>query len=218
MVKLHNSRLDNSGYSLSGFLCYQYYLSIKLHFNDEEFDYTKYGYKTAKRIAYDKRTDKYFFDKLSKQYNKRTIIPFLIANFRKNPDRWIGTLCINNIDTHECYLEYVKDIGRMYITFEEELEDLKEYAQVNRIEFKDLFVIKNGKPPIIYKMFMQNLLSIETYIVLDGILNLFSVMDKKLKNDFTWNNIYRLRLIKYKSFVVYDKLKYINKMKEVLVD
>jgi hypothetical protein len=170
----------------------------------------------AKRVSFDKRNDKYFFTALSKRYNKRTIIPFLIANFRKNPDSWIGSLSINNIDTHECYLEYVKDIGRMYITFEEEIEDLKEYCEVNNMKFQDLFTHQK-KQPIIYKMFMQGLLSVESFIILGQILNLFPVMDKKLKNDFTWKNIYRLRTMKYSSFVLYDKVKYTNKLKEILL-
>ncbi|HCX23246.1 MAG TPA: hypothetical protein DHN29_15105, partial [Cytophagales bacterium] len=53
---------------MTAFDCYKTYLAFKNHFTKDNFDYFKYGGKTrASTASFNKRKDKYFFEKMSRQ-------------------------------------------------------------------------------------------------------------------------------------------------------
>ena len=55
------------------------YLGVKLHFTDT-YDYIKYGGKTNVKLdTFTKRKDRYFFHKLSKRFNERDVLDFLLV-------------------------------------------------------------------------------------------------------------------------------------------
>jgi len=52
-----------------GFDVFKVYLGVKLHFTTKNYDYIQYGGKVnCKLETFTKRNDRYFFHKLSKQY------------------------------------------------------------------------------------------------------------------------------------------------------
>ena len=78
------------------FETYQTYLSIKNHFSSSKYDYFKYGGRSrAKVTAFNKRKDKYWFEKTSRKYADKNIVDFLVSNFvtANNPSSlWIGEI------------------------------------------------------------------------------------------------------------------------------
>ena len=78
------------------FETYQTYLSIKNHFSSPRYDYFKYGGRSrAKITAFNKRKDKYWFEKTSRKYADKNIVDFLVSNFvtANNPSSlWIGEI------------------------------------------------------------------------------------------------------------------------------
>ena len=64
------------------FEVFKCYLTIKLHFTTDTYDYEEYGGKVnCKLETFTKRNDRYFFHKLSKQYDQKNIVDFFVANF-----------------------------------------------------------------------------------------------------------------------------------------
>ena len=64
------------------FETYQHYLSLKNHFANPKYDFFKYGAKTSASItSFNKRRDKYWFEKTSRKYNDKEVVDFLVSNF-----------------------------------------------------------------------------------------------------------------------------------------
>ena len=72
---------------MNGFDVYKIYLAIKLHFTskNQSYDYHKHnGRTTARMDTFTKRRDRYFFHKLSKSYNDKSIVNYFLSNFVSN--------------------------------------------------------------------------------------------------------------------------------------
>jgi hypothetical protein len=64
------------------FETYQHYLSLKNHFTNPKYDFFKYGAKTRASItSFNKRRDKYFFERTSRKYSDKEVVDFLVSNF-----------------------------------------------------------------------------------------------------------------------------------------
>ena len=80
---------------MSPFETYQAYLGIKNHFSNPKYDYFKYKKTRATLTSFNKRKDRYFFEKTSRKYNDKEIVNFLVSNFvaTDNPQSiWIGQI------------------------------------------------------------------------------------------------------------------------------
>jgi len=90
-----------------GFEVYKIYLAVKLHFTSKDYDYHKYeGKVNCKLETFTKRNDRYFFHKLSKQYEQTDILDFFVANFATDSKGWVGNLLQR--DGRDVYLDYKK--------------------------------------------------------------------------------------------------------------
>ena len=78
------------------FETYQHYLSLKNHFTNPKYDFFKYGAKTRASVtSFNKRKDKYWFEKTSRKYSDEEVVDFLVSNFSSadNPQNlWIGEI------------------------------------------------------------------------------------------------------------------------------
>jgi len=199
---------------LTGFEVYRIYIGIKLHFNNRKYDYFKYGPRNVKRSSYDKRNDKAFFEKLAKQ-PKSKIIAMFVANFVANENLWIGNLVLNN----ECYDAFIAWRKRMnsYTEFvSNEMRMIQEFLESRNLEFDDLFRIEDNKQPIIFRLLIQDYISLETYITMDRILQFHKIFQKKFSEDFVFNR-WDLKIIKYSSFITFDEKKFMQIMQNIFV-
>ena len=176
------------------FETYQTYLSIKNHFSSPRYDYFKYGGRSrAKITAFNKRKDKYWFEKTSRKYPDNQIVDFLVSNFvtANNPSSlWIGEIINSGERTYADWMKRQQSIS--YLFKEESIKLLEE----NKLD--SLFECKSGHP-IILKRFLGGDISLETFVIFDIIFSFSEKFDEKLL-DPVWETV-SMKIRKYKPFL-----------------
>jgi hypothetical protein len=196
---------------VTDFETYKTYLAFKNHFTKETYDYHKYcGRSRASKDSFYKRTDRYFFERLSRQKNDEEIKAYFVANFVEcsDPERlWIGDIIREGEDV---YKEWLKKSQSLSYLFKTEAE-----VFINKKNFEELFDCKTGNHPEILKKYLQKGITLETITILDMILGYVKNFDKKL-TDPIWNFV-SLRIRKYRPFLNIDVEKYKNVLKEIVL-
>ena len=190
---------------------YKTYLAFKNHFTKKSYNYFKYSGKSRASVqAYNKRKDRYFFERMSRKKTDDEIKQYFLANFVEcdDPDRlWIGEIISSGEDN---YKSWTKRSQTMSYMFKTEVE-----VFVNKENFQQLFSIKGQSHPEVLKKYLQGALSIETMVILDIILGYVRNFDKKLE-DPVWTTV-SLKIKKYKPFLNINVDKYKSILKEQVV-
>ena len=197
---------------MNGFEIYKIYLAIKLHFTskNQSCDFHKHNGRTTARLAtFTKRRDRYFFHKLSKSYNDKSIVDYFLSNFVSNTNLWVGDIIGKSGDDH--YKEWSKKLEALFYYYEQDLE----YMLEQNIEFDDIFTSKNGQHPPILKMFLSKRINFETFIILDDILSFSKQLNKNISEKVLWPKLYD-RMIRYKPFLRYNVTKYKKSLRDKL--
>ena len=177
---------------MEGWTAYQMYLGLKLHFNTD-YDYKKYSGKTsASKGSFLKRKDRYFFARVARKYGDKTE-QYYIANFVKSPKGWLGDF------SEENYIDWSKYKQSLTYNFMTDMSVL--FAQVE--DFDSIFSLQKGQHPVLLKNFLAKRISLETMVILDGLLNYVGKWDKELHDDLIWPDSRRL-IVKYGAFLTYD--------------
>jgi hypothetical protein len=194
---------------MSGIEVYKMYLSLKLHFTTETFDYLKYG-NTAKasQQSFDSRRDKFFFVKLSRTFKEDELREFFVANMIVEDKVYPATLVREGAKN---YQEYLKRKQSLTYRFKEDVFTLHEVSQ----KFDKLFIIDGMHPPLL-KAHLGGRISIETLAIFQKIFNYVENFDKIIKEEIVWRPI-RNRILKYEPFIHIDKGKYKNIIKQQYV-
>ncbi len=173
---------------------YQTYLSMKSHFTNPKYDFFKYGGKSRATVSsFNKRKDKYWFEKTSRKYSDQEILDFLLSNFitANNPQNlWIGEI-INSGERN--YSEWMKRQQSLTYLFKEQLEEL-----LSEKKLDEVFDCSKGHPPIL-KKYLGGDLSLETLIILEKIFSFVKKFDKTVK-DPVWETV-SLKIKKYIPFI-----------------
>tara|TARA_Y100000401_G_scaffold96087_1_gene83041 strand:- start:280 stop:876 length:597 start_codon:yes stop_codon:yes gene_type:complete len=173
---------------------YQTYLSMKSHFTNPKYDFFKYGGKSRATVSsFNKRKDKYWFEKTSRKYSDQEILDFLLSNFitANNPQNlWIGEI-INSGERN--YSEWMKRQQSLTYLFKEQLEEL-----LSEKKLDEVFDCSKGHPPIL-KKYLGGDLSLETLIILEKIFSFVKKFDKTIK-DPVWETV-SLKIKKYIPFI-----------------
>lgn len=179
---------------MTAFEAYKMYLGIKSHFARPNYSYIRYnGGVKAIESSFNKRNDRYFFEKLSR---KSDLLNFLIANFLEG-DIWVRDLL--NDESESRYVQWQRRTQSLTYNFQNELSGISS-------DFKSYFVVRNGQHPPLLKEFRHGNISIETLTILNDILNFFPYWDRKISDDIIWPNT-RNKCLKYAEFIKYDKTK-----------
>ena len=185
---------------------YKTYLAFKNHFTKENYNYFKYSGKSrCSAAAYNKRKDRYFFERMSRKKDDGEIKEYFLANFIEcdDPERlWIGEIISTGEDN---YTSWAKRAQTLTYMFKTEIE-----VFINKDNLQELFTVKGSSHPEILKKYLQGAISIETMVILDMVLGYIKNFDKKL-DDPVWNTV-SLKLKKYKPFLNID----VNKFKTIL--
>ena len=193
---------------MTPFDVYKTYLAFKNHFTKENYDYFKYcGRSKASLESFNKRKDRYFFERTSRQKSDEEIKAYFVANFAECNDTqslWIGEIIQNG---EEVYTNWLKKSQSLFYLFKTEIEIF-----VNKDNFEELFKIKNNQHPEILKKYFQKAISLETMVILDIILDYVKNFDKKL-TDPVWQTV-SLRIRKYKPFLNIDVDRYKKILRE----
>ena len=197
---------------MNGFEVYKIYLAIKLHFTskNQSYDFHKHNGRTTARLAtFTKRRDRYFFHKLSKSYNDKSIVDYFLSNFVSNTNIWVGDIIGQTGD--DTYKQWSKKLEALFYYYEQDLE----YMLEQNIEFDDIFTSKNGQHPPILKMFLSKRINFETFIILDDILSFSKQLNKNISEKVLWPKLYD-RMIRYKPFLRYNVTKYKKSLRDKL--
>jgi hypothetical protein len=194
---------------MSPFECYTQYLGLKNHFCNPKYDYFKYHKKTrASLTSFNKRKDKYFFEKSSRKYSDQEIVDFFVSNFvaSDNPQNlWIGEIINSGERT---YSEWMKRQQSLTYLFKEQSEEF-----FSQTKLEDALNCSKGHPPVL-KRFLGGNLSIETLTIYDRIFKFGKVFDEKLK-DPVWETVSH-KIRKYDSFLNTDVFKFKKILREII--
>jgi len=196
---------------MTSFESYKIYVALKSHFTSDSYDYFKFQGKTrASEEKFQKRKDKYFFKKLINRYKDSEIVSYFLSNFICDPTNWIGTMV--RTDGDENYQSWKKRIESLHYNFSEDIDFL--LSQVD--EFDQLFKLEETHPPLL-KFLLGKQISIETFVILNQLLDFIPQFDKKITEQFVWKDVRRTAL-KYSPFISIDLIKYKNTLKEKVLD
>ena len=191
------------------FETYQSYLSMKSHFTNRKYDFFRYGGKSRATMAsFNKRKDKYWFEKTSRKYSDGEIVDFLLANFvtTDNPKNlWIGEIINSGERT---YADWTRRQQSISYLFKEECSKLLEEYKLD-----ELFECGKGHP-IILKRFLGSDISIETFVIFDIIFAFSDKFDEKLL-DPVWETV-SLKIRKYKPFLNINVFNFKKILREIV--
>jgi len=178
------------------------YLALKRHFTTESYDYHKYNGKVkANRDSFDKRKDRFFFEKISRHRDPHGL---MLANFLKSDDIWVKNL--TGDEASEQYNQWLGKLQSISRSVENELSVLDE-------DFDSNFKVIDGRHPNILKLYLADKLSIETFIIIYDLVGCETYWNNKFKNDFIWCEV-KKKIKKVRPFLVYDK----TKIKNIIVE
>ena len=194
---------------MSPFETYQHYLSLKNHFTNPKYDFFKYGAKTRASItSFNKRKDKYWFEKTSRKYSDKEVVDFLVSNFTAtdNPQNlWIGEI-INSGERN--YSEWMRRQQSLTYLFKEQSNEL-----LSENELESLFNCTKGHP-VILKKYLSGSVSLETLTIFDKIFR-FSENFNKTLTDPVWETV-SLKLKKYSPFLNIDMFHYKKILRDII--
>jgi hypothetical protein len=187
--------------TMSGFDCYSTYLAVTNHFKGK-YDFFKYhGKMQVKPTSYDARKDKYFFEKASRKFKRDDFVKYLVANITDG-DSWIGELL--NAKHEIAYKKWRKRVESLSYNFSEELSHVYDKEP----NFNHLFVIKEGRHPLLFRLYQRRKVSLETLVLLDDLVsytNLWVKQEDRILNE-TISLIRSYRPFLY-DFTQYNKAK-----------
>jgi hypothetical protein len=194
---------------MSPFETYQAYLGIKNHFSNPKYDYFKYKKTRATLTSFNKRKDKYFFEKSSRKYSDKEIVDFLVSNFvaaDNTSNLWIGEIINSGERT---YQEWMKRQQSLTYIFKEQSTEL-----FSQTKLENVFDCSKGHP-ILLKTFLKSELAPEIMVIYDKIFGFSKTFDKKLL-DPVWECV-SLKIKKYSPFLQVDVFNYKKLLKEIIL-
>jgi len=196
---------------MSPFETYQTYLSMKSHFTNRKYDFFKYGGKSKATVAtFNKRKDKYWFEKTSRKYSDKEVVDFLLSNFVSvdNPQNlWIGEIINSGERT---YADWMRKQQSLSYLFREQSNEL-----FSEIKLDDALNCSKGHPPVL-KRLLSGKLSLETFVIYEKIFHFSENFDKKLL-DPVWETI-SLKIKKYDPFLNINMFQYKKILRDILYE
>ena len=182
---------------------------MKSHFTNSKYDFFKYGGKSrATMSSFNKRRDKYWFEKTSRKYSDEEVLNFLLANF-VNTDTpqnlWIGEIINSGERT---YAEWMRRIQSLTYIFKEQSQNL-----LSETDLEELFNCSKGHP-LVLKKYLGGEISLETLTILEKVFSFVKNFDKKLQ-DPVWETV-SLKIKKYTPFLNINVFQYKKVLRELI--
>ena len=191
------------------FETYQTYLSMKSHFTNKRYDFFKYGGKSkATMTSFNKRKDKYWFEKTSRKYSDQEITNFLLANFvtTNTPQNlWIGEIINSGERT---YADWMRRQQSLTYLFREQSKKL-----LSEKKLEEVFNCSKGHPPIL-KKYLGGEISLETLVIFEKIFSFGKKFNRKLK-DPVWETV-SMKIKKYVPFLNINVFQYKKILREIV--
>lgn len=165
---------------IDGFRTYQYYRSICLHFTNEKYNIFEHKGENRNTFeSYIKRNDNKIFEYAGSLFNDDIqAIQFIAANVAYNCTNFIYKLTDESVDNYLLFLKRKESITN---TFNEDLSKIElelEKGEINPFSFE------SNKIPLVYKLYMDKKISIETMYLLNRINGFLEIEHAKYKKEF----------------------------------
>jgi hypothetical protein len=187
---------------MNSFGAYQLFLAMKQHFTTNSYDYQRFNGKVrASEASYQKRKDKYFFEKLGRvQDPQRRVLSCVLRDV-------MHVQAIVSSEGEKIEMEYIKTTQALSQAFKTDLNALRRPLDIL------LTRTPNGSYPPLLSAYINEQTSIQTMIILDGLVGYMDRWNLELEDDLLWPDI-KLKLEKYKPFLTYDR----KKMRQIAID
>ena len=184
---------------ITGFRCYKYYISIKLHFTKDNYNvFETRGNVKGSEQAFITRNDRYLFERIARKHQTdREVIKFFVANFSYGND----AVVYNENDAEDNLQEWNRRKESLTRVFENDLNEVVLQKEKNNLSRKQIFEFNLDSYPLLLKMYIGKKVTIETMFLLnklDGYLNLWHNSSMLL-----WEEE-RRRIEKCEGFVKFD--------------
>ena len=107
------------------------------------------------------------------------------------------------------YIAWKAKIQSLPYVFENEVEAMFDENET----FNDIFNVEDGQHPPIVRHVFGNEVSLETFVVLDSILNFSPKFNESIEESVIWPELYSM-CNNYAPFVVVNKQKYVDILKK----
>lgn len=194
----------------SGYGACMLFLALRTHFTNAKYDFFQFNGKLrVTKETYERRNDKYFFEKVAKELSCDELKDFYISNLLK--DKHYITELLDDEATQNL-TEYNRRRQSLSYIFTSELD------RVFRNGITNSFVIRDGVYPDIISLYLRGSVSPETMVITNNFLPFFPKFDKYLgEADPIWSKI-SLKLNKYRPFLKYDRDRFKRILKEKIND
>ena len=198
---------------MTGFEAYKLYVSLKQHFSiHNDYNFVKYNGKTKLNgCAYESRNDKYFFEAVGNK-QKKDLLQYFVANFayHGSDEVWIGDLYSKA--SEDVYFNWKKRVQSLSYIFEEDLKEVNDFLIVRGLEFDRLFDVEDGEHPIIFRFVQQKMIEVESYIIMDKILN----FSKRIGKNITDSLIFPTEQYRYDRYAEFLNLNNTERYRDIM--
>ena len=185
---------------------YRTYLSVRNHFTNDTYNFFKFGGKTkASSSAFEKRRDRYIFDKVSKDYKDDEVALLFVSNFVAKEKFWIGNALSE--ESRNIYTMWRKKIQSLSYIFENDVKAIIDEINDREIDFDSVFKIQDGQHPIILRLTLADRISLESFLILNKILDFFPQFNRRIEETIIWPDYYK-KCVKYEPFVKVDMTRF----------
>jgi hypothetical protein len=193
---------------MNGYQAYQIYQSLKLHFTSD-YDAVKYNFKTAVRQdTFERRRDRYFFEKLSRRFNKEKLIHYFTSNLIQNPSVWIGDM------SDEIYNDYIARYDKLTYMLSQDMNLMSDKGY----SFDQLCTTSDNNSS---NLFLESLradeIQLESVVLVDIMVNFLNRLKSDLIDPLGINKDLIDLLLKYKLIMLQSPLPH-SKLKEKVLN
>ena len=185
---------------MNGLQAYRYYMAVKLHFTKDSFNVFETPSVKCSVATFEKRNDRYLFEKLAKKYNTdRDIIQYYVANFAYGHE----DVVYEEEESKTIYRKWISKKESITKVLDDDCSIILNEMEKNSIDKARLLYLTNGYQPYILTLLISGKVSIESIRILDDYLDFVSEWNGNATLQFWQNDLRRIR--KLKRFVKYDK-------------
>jgi len=182
---------------MDGYLAFQIYQSLKLHFTSD-YDAVKYNFKTAvKQASFEKRRDRYFFEKLSRRFKREELIDYFTSNMLENQNAWIGDM------SDEVYSAYGARHDKLTYMFTQDIKKLADSGYT----FDELCstTVDYSASPLLEALRAREI-HLETVVLMDILVNFLTRLRTAVGDPLGMNKDMINLLLNYKAIMVQKPL------------
>jgi len=192
--------------NLTAIEAYKIFQALRLHFTSDSFDFHKYhGKIKIDPSSFMAKKDKLYYYKMAKKIKREDFQEYVLANIIEKENLWIKDLLEE--DSEIIFQRHRKKIQSLSYVFEQDIIKMFSECRLNNIDASNLMVVKNGDHPYVLKYYWTKIISLETLIILDMILDLVPTWNQNIKDTLIWPKTYKL-MKKYRIFLNIELEKY----------